>query len=258
MSSSQLPVAFSLERQLADGSTRLLALLMLLSLVDGIFAALVLAGALDSWVGVIEVRLLVFGGSATVAVVLAEMDTGPGETTVTAAIVGIAVVIGAVVVAALAPTVEAVLAPATFERFAAVVILAVAAKTASARIDDWLPRPAIIVGLELVASVDPANARFVRALEPGLLMRAGVAGLFRASLRSPSPRWARGCATPWTSIASGSVAPLRSASCRLAFWVSSRATPRVPSPCSVSPHSSRSIRVVHASPRRSTGRIRST
>jgi len=76
MSSSQLPVAFSLERQLADGSTRLLALVMLLSLVDGIFAALVLAGALDSWVGVIEVRLLVFGGSATVAVVLAEMDTG--------------------------------------------------------------------------------------------------------------------------------------------------------------------------------------
>jgi len=89
-------------------------------------------------------------------------------------------VIGAVVVAALAPTVEAVLAPATFERFAAVVILAVAAKTASARIDDWLPRPAIIVGLELVASVDPANARFVRALEPGLLMRAGVAGLVGA------------------------------------------------------------------------------
>ena len=54
--------------------TRLLATVMALPLVDGIFPALILAGAVTSAVGVLEVGLLVFGGSATLAVVLAEME----------------------------------------------------------------------------------------------------------------------------------------------------------------------------------------
>jgi hypothetical protein len=180
MSSSQHPIALSIERQVDDGATRLLAVVMLLPLVDGIFAALVLAGALDTWTGVLEVGLLVFGGSATVAIVLAEMDKGPRAATKTATLVGVPVVVGAVVVAALAPTLGAVLSLATFERFAAVVILAVAAKTASARLGEWLPRPAVIVGLGLVASVDPGNASLVLALEPALLARAALAGLVGA------------------------------------------------------------------------------
>ncbi|MEF8853587.1 MAG: DUF5794 domain-containing protein [Haloarculaceae archaeon] len=153
MSTSRHPLALSVERQVG-GATELLATIMCLPLVDGIFPALVLAGALDSVTGILEVGLLVFGGSATVAVILAEMD-GTRRDQVKAVLgVGAILIPVAAIEAALAPTIESLLTMAVFERFAAIVILAVAAKTASARVGEYLPRPAVIVGAGLVASVD--------------------------------------------------------------------------------------------------------
>ena len=78
MSSSQHPIALRLERQVG-GATKLLITVMGLPLVDGIFPALVLAGALKTPADIVQVGLLVFGGSATVAVILAEMDGTPRE-----------------------------------------------------------------------------------------------------------------------------------------------------------------------------------
>jgi hypothetical protein len=174
MSSSRHPIALSLERQVGD-ATKLLAIVMCLPLVDGLFPALVLAGALDSITGIVQVGLLVFGGSAMVAVIIAEMDYSPRKQAKIVLAVGAVVVALAVVEAALAPTIEGVLNLAVFERFAGVVILAVAAKTASARIGEYLPRPAIIVGLGLVASVDPAGATLVVDARPELMLRAAAA-----------------------------------------------------------------------------------
>jgi len=165
MSVSQHPIALRLERQVGEGTT-LLATVMGLPLVDGIFPALLLAGAMDGALGILEVGLLVFGGSATVAVVLAEMG-GTWRQQVTAVLA-----VGVLVVAVAA--VEAVLDLATFERFAALVILAVAAKTASATVGDYLPRPGVIVGLGLVASLDPANASVALVADPTVVAR-GVA-----------------------------------------------------------------------------------
>jgi hypothetical protein len=174
MSSSEHPVALSLERQVG-GATKLLAIVMCLPLVDGLFPALVLAGALDSATGILEVGLLVFGGSAMVAVILAEMDGTPQEQARIVLGVGSVVIALAVVEAALAPTLAGLLNLAVFERFAGVVILAVAASTASARIGEYLPRPAVIVGLGLVASIDPAGATLVVDARPELMARAAAA-----------------------------------------------------------------------------------
>jgi hypothetical protein len=174
MSSSEHPVALSLERQ-AGGATKLLVIVMCLPLIDGLFPALVLAGALDSVTGILEVGLLVFGGSAMVAVILAEMDGTPREQARIVLAVGSIVVVLAVVEAALAPTLAGLLDLAVFERFAGVVILAVAASTASARIGEFLPRPAVVVGLGLVASVDPARASLVVDARPELMARAAAA-----------------------------------------------------------------------------------
>ena len=174
MSSSEHPVALSLERQVGD-ATRLLAIVMCLPLVDGLFPALVLAGALDSATGILEVGLLVFGGSAMVAVILAEMDQSPREQAQIVLAVGSVVIALAVVEAALAPTLAGLLNLDIFQRFAGVVILAVAASTASARIGEYLPRPAIIVALGLVASVDPAGASLVVDARPELILRAAAA-----------------------------------------------------------------------------------
>jgi hypothetical protein len=174
MSSSRHPVALSIEQRVG-GATRLLAVVMLLPLVDGIFPALVLAGALDSAAGILEVGLLVFGGSATIAVVLAEMEGSPVERARLVLLVGAALVALAVVEAALAPTLASVLDLVVFERFAAVVILAVAAATASARVGEYLPRPAVVVALGALGSLDLAGATLALQVDPDLLVRAGAA-----------------------------------------------------------------------------------
>jgi hypothetical protein len=190
VSHSQHPVALRLEERVG-GAARLLATVMALPLVDGIFPALVLAGALSDPAGILEVGLLVFGGSATVAVILAEMDGTRRERVETTLAVGVLVITLAAVEAALAPTIESLLDLAVFERFAALVILAVAAKTASARVGEYLPRPAVIVGLGMVASLDPANAQFVLVPDLSLVLRgvaaAGTGVAFALAVAVTSP-----------------------------------------------------------------------
>ena len=174
MSSSQHPVALTVERRVG-GATKLLATIMCLPLVDGIFPALVLAGALDDPVGILEVGLLIFGGSATVAVILAEMDGTRREQATAILAVGAVLIPVAAVEAALAPTIRDMLSMVVFERFAGLVILAVAAKTASARVGEYLPRPAVIIGLGLVASFQPSGLALTVTTDMGLIVRAVAA-----------------------------------------------------------------------------------
>ncbi|GAB3312923.1 DUF5794 domain-containing protein [Haloplanus salinarum] len=146
----------------------------MLPLIDGIFPALILAGALTYPFGILETGLLIFGGSATVAVVLAEMDGSPRERVRAIALLALVLLPAAAVEAALAPTVQSLIDMAVFERFAGLVILTVAAKTASARVGEYLPRPAVIIGLGLIASLQPAGASVTFVADPGLVVR-GVA-----------------------------------------------------------------------------------
>ncbi|ADD04237.1 uncharacterized protein Nmag_0652 [Natrialba magadii ATCC 43099] len=176
MSASQHPVALRLER-LVGGDAKLLALVMMLPLIDGVFPALILAGAIDDPWSAIQVGLLIFGGSATVAVMLAEMNGTPREQVAIVLLVGIPLILLAAVQAALAPAIETVLNEETIKRFAAVVILAIAAKTASATIGEYLPSPGVIIGLGLVASIDPSGAAFTLMDDPALVMNATLAAV---------------------------------------------------------------------------------
>jgi hypothetical protein len=193
MSVSRHPVALSVERQVGK-STRLLATVMALPLVDGIFPALVLAGALTYPFGILETGLLVFGGSATVAVILAEMDESPREIVPSILLLGLVLVPVAALEAALAPTIESLLDMETFRRFAGLVIVAVAAKTASARVGEYLPRPAVIIGLGLVASVQLGSPDVVVTTDPVLVGKAaatagvGVAFALAVALAGPQLR----------------------------------------------------------------------
>jgi hypothetical protein len=190
MSSSQHPVALSIERRVSS-SARLLAVVMCLPLVDGVFVAVVLGGALETVAGILEVGLLVFAGSATVAVILAEMDATPREQARIVLGVGAVVIAGAAVQATLAPTIESLLDMAVFERFAAVVVLGIAASTASARLDEYLPGPPVVLALGLVASVEPAGASFALQTDPVLVVRAvaaagvGVGAALAVAVTSP-------------------------------------------------------------------------
>ncbi|MDS0477986.1 DUF5794 domain-containing protein [Natrinema sp. 1APR25-10V2] len=174
MSTSQHPVALRMER-IVGGDARLLALVMMLPLVDGVFPALILAGALNEPLGAIQVGLLIFGGSATVAVILADMDGTPGEQAAVVMLIGLPLILLAALEAALAPTIESVLDIVVFERFAALVIAAIAAKTASATIGDYLPNPVVVIGLGLVASVDPSGLTVRVMTDPVLVAHATLA-----------------------------------------------------------------------------------
>ena len=174
MSTSAHPIALRLERRVG-GATRLLATVMALPLIDGIFPALVIAGALTVPFGIIETGLLIFGGSATMAVVLAEMEGTPREKAASILLLGAVIVPVAVAEAALAETIQSLLNPDVFHRFAGLVILAVAAKTASAKIGEYLPSPSIIIGLGLVASINISGAALVVNPNPGMILRAVAA-----------------------------------------------------------------------------------
>jgi hypothetical protein len=143
---------------------------MALPLLDGIFAALVITGAVSGILGMVEVGLLIFGGSATLAVVLAEMEGSRAERVRNILLVGAFVIPLAALQAIVAPTVESMLSLEIFKRFAALVILAIAAKTASATIGEYLPNPGAIIGLGLVASLRPSGFEFETISEPMLVV----------------------------------------------------------------------------------------
>ncbi|WP_049970752.1 DUF5794 domain-containing protein [Haladaptatus cibarius] len=174
MSSSQHPIAYRLEQQVG-GATKLLATVMGLPLIDGIFPAMVLAGAIDDPVGIVQVGLLVFGGSATVAVILAEMDGTPREQAMTVLAVGVGIIALASVEAAFAPTIESALNMDVFKRFAAVVMAAIAAKTASARVGEYLPSPGVIIGFGMLASLQPAGFELITTIDTTRVLHAAAA-----------------------------------------------------------------------------------
>jgi len=173
MSVSQHPVALTIEQRVGD-SARLLATVMALPLLDGLFVALLLAGTLRTPLGMLETGLLVFGGSATVAVILAEMDDEPRSLVPSILLIGAVLIPLAAIEAAIAPLIESAIDMAVFQRFAGVVILAVAAQTASARLSDLLPNPAIIILLGLIGSLRPEAVVVELLIDVELMARAGL------------------------------------------------------------------------------------
>src|SRR6056297_2417496 len=176
MSTTDHPIAKRLA-VLGDSELSLLALVMGLPLVDGIFPALVLAGALDDPLGAIQVGLLIFGGSATVAVILGDMDGTPRSQVRIVLLVGVPLVVLAAIQAAIAPAIASIVDLFVFERFAALVIAAIAAKTASATVGEYLPSPGVIVTLGLLASLDPSGAELVVLGRPMLVVNAILAAV---------------------------------------------------------------------------------
>jgi hypothetical protein len=104
--------------------------------------------------------------------VLAEMQGSRAERVRAVVLVGSLLTVGAALEAAIAPTLESVLQLHIFERFAALVIVAIAAKTASARIGEYLPRPGVIVGAGLIASLDLADPTLAVSTDAGLVAAA--------------------------------------------------------------------------------------
>lgn len=176
MSSTQNPLAARLQRQLGrDSPTRLLATIMGLPLLDGIFPTLVAAGSLNSLSGAIEVGILLFGGSATAAVILTELPPDTRGNLLRLLSVGGLLTILALLEAALAPTVASLVEMHVFRWFAASVILVIAGKTASSTIGSWLPRPASILLIGGILSASPGSVVVQVSLSTSLLVHTVIA-----------------------------------------------------------------------------------
>jgi len=188
MSVSRHPVALRLERQVGS-ATKLLATVMVLPLVDGIFPALVVAGVMGTATGIVETGILIFGGSATAAVILAEMDGDRKQMVSSVLLIGAVIIPLAAIEAAFAPTFRGFLNLPVFERFAGLVILTIAAKTASSEIGEHLPSPGVIIALGLVASFEPAG--FAIETSPEYVVNgaaaAGVGVAFALAIAVLSP-----------------------------------------------------------------------
>ncbi|SFL12175.1 hypothetical protein SAMN04487950_2585 [Halogranum rubrum] len=192
MSVSQHPVALRLEQQVG-GATKLLATVMGLPLVDGILPALIIAGALQSPTDIVEAGLLIFGGSATMAVILAEMDGTRREQVLSILLLAAILLPVAALEAAFVMTLEGVLNFDMFHRFAGIVILAIAAKTASSKVGEYLPSPGAIIALGLVASLKkPSNMELVVTPDltnvPNAVAAVGVGIAFALAVALLAPR----------------------------------------------------------------------
>ena len=188
MSTSRHPIALRLERQVGS-ATKLLATVMALPLIDGIFPALVVAGVLSTTTGVVETGILIFGGSATAAVILAEMDRNRKQMVLSILLIGAVIIPLAAIEAAFAPTLRGFLNLPVFERFAGLVILTVAAKTASSAIGKHLPSPGIIIALGFIASFEPTGFAIETSMEYVVngAAAAGVGVAFALSVALLSP-----------------------------------------------------------------------
>jgi len=133
-----------------------LAVVMGLPLADGVFATLVLAGGLDTVLGVVQTGLLVFGGAATAALLLAS-DRARRADARRLAVIGVPLVTIAAAEAALAGSVVSLVDTETFRPFAGLVLVAVAARVASAHVTRYLPGPGIVVAVGAVLSFDPSG-----------------------------------------------------------------------------------------------------
>lgn len=105
---------------------RELAVLMLIPIPSGIYAAFVLAGGLATIEGVLQVGLLVFGGSASAAVILSKFQAGRREELKWVGGIGLFLVPAAALTAVFAPTLQQLLHDAVFTLVTAGVVLLIA------------------------------------------------------------------------------------------------------------------------------------
>lgn len=186
--------------RIAAPRLRRLGLVVGLPLVDGVFVTLVLAGILASPTGVVMTGLVIFGGSAAIAVVLADLVEDPERHLKGVLLLAAVVIPVAGIQAAIAPSVASNIETALLKRFAVLVLLVIAIELASERRPRWLPRPIVIVVLGLVASLQPAPSTQI-TIDLWLLvsgsLAAGMGMIVIVTLMLLGPRIHRRVAVSW-------------------------------------------------------------
>lgn len=163
-----------LAARLHDPGIRRLGIVIGLPLIDGVFITLVLAGILDAVAGVILTGLIIFGGTAAAAVVLADLEDESITHLIGLGVIGAIIIPVAGIQAMIAPTLSTWLDVALLERFAVIVLLIIAIKMMGLPFARYMPRSGVVVALALVVSLDISNGSWVAA-DLGLFVNGAVA-----------------------------------------------------------------------------------
>lgn len=140
-----------------DSTERELLTVMGLALIDGVFPTLILSGVLSSFIGAVQTGLLVFGGSATAAVVFSRFGHNPRAETRTILNVGLILAVVGVIEALLAPTITSLLDMGRIRLFASLALIVLALDIVGVA-PERLPSPSVVVLVGLLLSLEPGGS----------------------------------------------------------------------------------------------------
>ncbi len=131
-------------RQLLDDSSRKLAFMLCLPLIDGVFATLLVTGAINTFSQMINVAVTVFAGAGALAVLYSETETRKEALEMINSVMPV-VLGGALVVALVAPVFESMFQTALLKYAAALAVASIGLQLADIEIAERVPPTAVIL-----------------------------------------------------------------------------------------------------------------
>ncbi|MFB6166958.1 MAG: DUF5794 domain-containing protein [Candidatus Nanohaloarchaea archaeon] len=165
-----------------DADTRRLVFILCLPLIDGVFATLLVTGAVQTFSDILAVALTIFTGAGALAVLYSSADSfGEAAGMVTKA--APVLLLGAAVVAMTAPIYEQLFYVERLRYAAGIALLVIAADMLDLEVVEYFPVPAVLVTGMAVSLRNPGALEFTLAyLQPALLTAlASIAGLYVAA-----------------------------------------------------------------------------
>lgn len=169
-----------------DGDARRLVFILCLPLVDGVFATLLVSGAIDTFSSIVSVALTIFTGAGALAVLYSATDSRQEAKNLVdqAAPVLIA---GAALVSLIAPVFEQMLYVERMGYAAGLALLVIALQMLEIDLADKLSVPAVVLtGLVLsVRNISAISMSLEYVLPAVLTASVAVLGLYAASMLNP-------------------------------------------------------------------------
>ncbi|MFO7793485.1 MAG: DUF5794 domain-containing protein [Candidatus Nanohaloarchaea archaeon] len=129
---------------LKDDGSRELAFILCLPLVDGVFATLLVTGAVSTFSQMINVAVTIFAGAGALAVLYSESETRDEAVQMVNNVIPV-VLTGALLVALVAPIFQSLFATGLLKYAAALAVISISLQLADIDIGDRLPPTAIIL-----------------------------------------------------------------------------------------------------------------
>ena len=168
---------------LEDDGSRELAFILCLPLIDGVFATLLVTGAVSTFSQMINVAVTIFAGAGALAVLYSESESRQEAIQMINNVMPI-VLTGALIVALIAPIFQNLFATELLKYAAALAVISISLQLADIDIGDRLPPTAIILtGLILSYQGISSFTLTLAYVQPALVTVALAAiGLYMATL----------------------------------------------------------------------------